>query len=318
MHRHRSSEKEHHLELSIEQKDEIFPVAHALASHVRLDIIEALSHRNLNVNELATALEIPLSTAALNVRVLEEAGIIQTHHQPGIRGAMKLCIRKLDSLQIELLATGKRNENTVSMQMPVGGYSLCEVHPGCGLAGTHGSIGVDDEAQTFYHPDRHQAQLLWFSKGYVEYHFGAPKLEAMPLSVEVAFEACSEAPHDENHWRSDISLWVNGAEVGTWACPGDFGGRRGLLNPPWWPDQSTQFGQLKIWRITVEGSTLDGIPVSGVTLQDLALEASPYIAVRIGVKPDAAYAGGVNLFGEEFGDYPQAIVLSVTQRTEPA
>lgn len=318
MHLPMGSERESNLDLSLEQKDAIFPIAHALASPVRLDIIEAISQRNMNVNELATSLDIPLSTAALNVRVLEEAGIILTHHQPGIRGAMKLCSRKLDRLQISLSATGKRAENAISMQMPVGGYSLCAIQPGCGLAGTHGAIGMDDDPRTFYHPDRHRAQLLWFHAGYVEYHFAAPAADRVPLALEVVFEACSEAPEYDNHLRSDITLWINGVDLGTWICPGDFGGRRGLLNPAWWPDSSTQFGHLKTWRITAEGATLDGMHISAATLADLALDAQPRIAVRIGIKPDAAHAGGMNLFGEDFGDYPQAIVMNITYRAGDA
>jgi predicted transcriptional regulator len=31
--------------------------------------------------------------------------------------------------------------------------------------------------------------------------------------------------------------------------------------------------------------------------------------VRIGVKADARYVGGLNIFGRHFGNYPQDIVL---------
>ena len=36
-----------------------------------------------------------------------------------------------------------------------------------------------------------------------------------------------------------------------------------------------------------------------------------YITVRIGNKPDAVYIGGFNLFGKNFGDYNQDIVLNI-------
>ena len=47
------------------------------------------------------------------------------------------------------------------------------------------------------------------------------------------------------------------------------------------------------------------------TLADLRLDACDYISLRIGVDADAAHVGGVNLFGEKFGDYAQGIVMRV-------
>ncbi|MEI3204121.1 MAG: hypothetical protein V8S73_05705 [Lachnospiraceae bacterium] len=36
-------------------------------------------------------------------------------------------------------------------------------------------------------------------------------------------EICSEAPGYKEDWKSDLTLWVNDVEVGTWTCPGDLG-----------------------------------------------------------------------------------------------
>ena len=41
------------------------------------------------------------------------------------------------------------------------------------------------------------------------------------------------------------------------------------------------------------------------------LEEQEYISVRIGVKEDAVHKGGMNLFGNGFGDYPQDIVMKM-------
>ena len=56
---------------------------------------------------------------------------------------------------------------------------------------------------------------------------------------------------------------------------------------------------------------MDGIYLSGVTCEDLKLMDSPFISVRIGVKPDARHVGGINLFGRKFGNYEQDIVLRI-------
>jgi predicted transcriptional regulator len=56
---------------------------------------------------------------------------------------------------------------------------------------------------------------------------------------------------------------------------------------------------------------LDGEEISSVTLSDLYLPTQDYISLRIGVSADSAHVGGLNLFGEKFGDYAQGIVMRV-------
>ncbi|OYO59726.1 ArsR family transcriptional regulator, partial [Lachnotalea glycerini] len=76
--------------------------ARALASEVRIDILKLLCKESLKVNEIAERLDIPASTAALNVKVLEEAGLIRCDLQPGIRGSMKVCYKQSEELNITL------------------------------------------------------------------------------------------------------------------------------------------------------------------------------------------------------------------------
>ncbi len=110
-------------------------------------------------------------------------------------------------------------------------------------------------------------------------------------------------------WPSDITVWVNGCEVGTWTSPGDFGGTRGFLTPDWWELRDSQFGVLKTWQITDTGSYIDGGKAGPVTLEDLHIENTPYISVKVGIRPDAPNQGGLNIFGRGFGNYPADIVM---------
>jgi predicted transcriptional regulator len=110
-------------------------------------------------------------------------------------------------------------------------------------------------------------------------------------------------------WPSDITMWINDIEIGTWTSPADFGGRRGVLTPEWWETRNTQYGQLKVWQVNGEGSLVDGVRVSPIRLEDLKIREHSYISVRIGVKSEATNLGGVNIFGSHFGNYPQDIVL---------
>ena len=54
-----------------------------------------------------------------------------------------------------------------------------------------------------------------------------------------------------------------------------------------------------------------------LTLEQLQLLNRPYISVRIAVKEDAPHQGGINLFGEHFGDHKQAIVLRLDCMNHP-
>lgn len=98
-------------------------------------------------------------------------------------------------------------------------------------------------------------------------------------------------------------------EVGSWTSPADFGGERGVLTPQWWEEWNSQYGLLKVWQVNREGGFVDGITCSDVCLDDLGIMNGPFIPVRIGVKPDAHHAGGINIFGRHFGNYPQDLVL---------
>lgn len=133
--------------------------------------------------------------------------------------------------------------------------------------------------------------------------------DALIERLELSCEICSEAPLHHADWPSDITVAINGVEIGTWTSPGDFGGERGALTPQWWAGGNTQFGLLKVWKVSQQGSEIDGMHLSNVRVGDLGLSASSSIVVRISVKEHATHVGGVNLFGRQFGNYPQDIVL---------
>jgi predicted transcriptional regulator len=292
-----------------------YKVLKALASQPRLRILELLSSHVHNVSEIAEALEMPLSTANLHVGILEEAGLLIAEHKPASRGSQKLCARAFDTITLELPHGHLDNQAVLELSMPVGGYVDAQVTPTCGLASETGIIGLFDDPASFYEPERVHAQLLWFHHGYVEYRFPnrlPPKAELD--SLHLSLELCSEAPLHHPNWPSDVTVWINGVEIGTWTSPGDFGGQRGTLTPSWWEDHNSQYGLLKVWQVNHEGSLVDGLRISDVRLKDLAVTSGKFIAVRIGVKEDALHVGGLNLFGRHFGNYPQDIVLRLRYR----
>lgn len=302
-----------HIDLSLSDLERLCPVAKALSSPQRAKMIALLGTRPMNVNELADALSMPVSTAALNVRQLEDAGLISTEIQPGIRGAMKLCSRRIDSLSMLLTPEVMDGMNAFTFKMPIGSYSSADgIIPECGIVSDHAWIGENNMPRAFYHPDRFQAQMLWFRCGELEYRFSLGEIDPLQIAwLEISMEISSNAPMYRSEFKSDIFLSVNGVTVGTWTSPGDYGGRRGRLNPSWWSDTSSQFGLLKTWRTDASRSLLDGEPLSGVCLADLRLPEKDYISLRIGVRENSTHVGGLNLFGEKFGDFAQGIVMRI-------
>ena len=78
---------------------------------------------------------------------------------------------------------------------------------------------------------------------------------------------------------------------------------------------NSQYGLLKVWRITDQGAFVDGTQISDVTLKALNIDANKYMAVRIGVRENAANVGGINIFGKRFGNYPQDILMRLRFRS---
>ena len=299
-------------ELDMDDEEAVCNVGKALSSPTRIVILKLLYTESLNVGEIADKLQIPASSAALHVKILENANLINTEVQPGNRGTMKLCSRKKDIVTLYLSGGSGNVSDVVSVNMPIGYYTDCEITPTCGIAGVNGVIGNEDRRESFYLPERVEAQILWSSGGYVEYKFpNTLPSKAVPKKVFVTMEICSEAPNYREDWKSEITMWMNGIDCGVFLSPGDFGARKGKITPKEWASGNTQYGMLTTWEVQENGSFVNGTKMGNHIVEDLKLEDKEFITVRIGNKKDAEYVGGFNIFGEKFGDHPQNIVLSI-------
>ena len=303
------------IELVFSEKEQISKVAKALSSNVRLEILDILREKPLNISEISEKMGIPISSTALHIRVLEDSGIVITQSMPGLRGSQRVCGLKINQVTMTLLNQQENfpKDNIYTETMPIGNYFDCKITAPCGIASENTFLSSEDSVYGFYSPEKHTAQILWFTQGYLEYRF--PNIQMQKLkhikSLEFSMEICSEAPGYNNSWKSDITFWINGKEIGFFTSPGDYGGRKGKQTPQWWDNNMTQFGVLKSLSITEEGTFLDGEFFSPLTLSDFSLRDNPYISFKLGVKEDAHYVGGLNLFGEKFGDYAQNILMKI-------
>jgi predicted transcriptional regulator len=93
-----------------------------------------------------------------------------------------------------------------------------------------------------------------------------------------------------------------------WTSPGDFGEKRGKYNPAWWPNDINQYGLLKHLTVSRYGTWMDGLSISDTTLEQVNIRAKQW-TLRIAVDRNSRNVGGLTLFGKEFGNYRQDIVL---------
>jgi predicted transcriptional regulator len=293
--------------------EEAAPIVHALNVPLRRKILLLLAAAPLNVNAIAERLAIPQSTCATSIQILEAAGLVRSEQLPAVKGAQKVCRAAYEEIVITVGREGvAEDEHLIETEMPIGLFTDFSVSPPCGLLSTESIIGFYDQTSSFMDPRRATAALIWFTRGYLVYRFPRNYSSWKKVSaISVTMELCSEFPGYRNDWPSDITLSINGLEIGTWTSPGDMGGIRGRFTPSWWDLRNSQFGYLKSWRISRDGSYIDGVRVSDTKLEDLHIESADSFLVKIGVDDGAENLGGINIFGRGFGNYEQDLVFRV-------
>lgn len=288
-------------------------VIKALSAPGRLQLLKLLCSKGpMNVNDMARALALPQSTVATGIQILEEVGLVESRLAKGRKGNQKICSAVYDEILISFEDKSvNKADDVIEVEMPVGLYTSCDIHAPCGLCSSDSVIGLLDVPDYFLDPQRMQAGLVWFGRGFVEYKFpnNAKVLNKDVRAIEFSMELSSEVPGTNPDWPSDITLWVNGMPVGTWTSPGDYGDKRGAHTPGWWKLEGSQYGKLKTWRISTRGTFIDGVSTSNVTVGDLALAQHSSIRLRVGIAENASHTGGVNIFGRGFGNYGRDIVM---------
>ena len=296
--------------------EESHEVLRAFASLARVKVLKLLHAKGpMNVNDIAAALGLPQSTVSSNIQILEDAALIRTETRRARKGNQKICHTSFDQVLVMFKEDAPAaSANSIEVAMPLGLYTSCEVSAPCGLCSTEGIIGLLDVPNTFLDPERMRAGLIWFTRGFVEYQFpNNAKLANRTLdSLEFSLELSSEVPGTAADWPSDITVSINGVDIGTWTSPGDFGDKRGVYTPVWWKLKGSQYGMLKAVRVTADGTYVDGVKISPVSLKDIDLDQHRSIRFRIGVRDDARHPGGINIFGRGFGNYDQDIVMRIT------
>lgn len=287
------------------------PVFKALNSEVRVEILELLLERKSpNIKDMANALGITNAALTAHIKQLEECGLITVVANNGKHGMQKNCYLSDDKILIEL-SHNEPNETSYAVDLNVGYYTNYQVFPTCGLASSQALIGEVDDPRFFDDPKRVEADIIWFTKGFVEYRIPNYLKPMQKIrEIQISMELASEAPGFCEYWPSDIYMYLNGIELGFWVSPGDFGEKRGIYNPYWWPDWN-QHGVLKLLSIGDTGTFIDGRKLSGVKLSDLNLDYKSDLVFRLAVPDKARNIGGLTIYGNNFGNYNQGIKVHI-------
>lgn len=299
--------------LYIKNLEDGIPVFKALSSKTRVDIVNLLlKNHEMNMTDLANALKITNGALTSHIKDLQNAGIVSVYSGKEGHGNQKTCRMDLDKILVDVAQDPEGGRHVYSADIPIGQYVDYKAFPTCGLSTAKELVGPVDEPRVFAYPDRTQAQILWFTKGYVEYII--PNLlpaDAYVSRIYLSFEISSEAPGINNDWPSDITFSFNETKVGTWTSPGDYGDVRGLFTPDWWFDNWNQYGLLKVLEINRDGTFIDGLKISDVSITQFDLNDHSQMRFRFEVPEDAIHVGGLTLFGRQFGNYSQDINVRV-------
>jgi len=246
-----------------------------------------------------------------HIRKLEQAQLIKTEKGSGQDWKKKYLSLKTDFININFPAKVFPQMNLTSQSVKIGHFTDFEAKPSCGMATKDRLIGALDDPKSFLDQDRVDASIIWLNNGFLEYKIPNPlktgeKIELLEISMEIA----SEFPISNNYWPSDLSFYLNNHCIGKYTIPGNFSDVRGSLTPKWWIDEFSQYGLLKHLRINRYDTSLDGEKLTDHNLNEIDLDHSDFFTFKIAAPATAENAGGLTIFGDRWGNYPQDLLFN--------
>ena len=251
----------------ISKFEEELEVFSALGSEVRVSILNLLiKNGRMSMNDLAQALDLSNGALTPHIRKLEGCGLIRVNTDISRHGNLKICEPHLEKI-LFVFSGNQQQHNEFRSHLRVGQYSSCSVYPTCGLSSADSLIGDVDDPRYFTHWKHYEADILWFTKGYVEYMIPCviPRHSRIE-QISVSMELSSEAPGSNPHWPSDLHFYLNGTLLGVWTSPGDFADVPGLFTPEWWFPNWNQYGLITTLEILSDGTVIDDLKMSPFTI----------------------------------------------------
>lgn len=294
-----------------EDFDKFSLICGALSDKKRLHILRHLQKPpyKFSIRELAREFNMPISTIVHHLEVLEKAHLINMRYRNDSKKECKFIQRNSMNVYLSVYKPIKQihtSQMTDTQIMPIGNYVDF-------VGDVLYFVANKQNYKNTFSPERIKANLLFTPQGIIEYYFDNDVVKTKNVTeLSFSLEICSEFPFYDNTHKSDVTFWINGIELTTYRCDGDYGDRRGNLNPDWWPSINSQYGKLVNVSVNEIGVFFNGSLCNDhVTIQNLKLADDKKISLKFGNKNTAEFPGGFNLFGKEFGDFPQDIIFQL-------
>lgn len=283
--------------------DDILKICNALGSKTRLDIINQISKKpNINLNELAEKLKLTNGALTSHIKMLSDLDIVNVNVISAKRGAQKLCSLNNSLFLINLIENQNLN-NSYKENIPIGLIDNFYTTNNCGLVSQHNIIGEINEVKYFSSTNRLNANLIWFSDGFLEYSI--PNLinnNQNITQIQISFEL-STAINSKNN-TSKLQVKLNDILICNFDIDKSQDIGKGLYSPEWWHCQS--FGKLFVIKINSNGTFLNNIKISNVIISDINIKPNEKIKLNI-----ISDNNGISIFGSNFGNYNQDIEVKV-------
>lgn len=298
---------------SAEDSEQIRALGAALSSPIRLQLLHYLREGPKSLYCLQQLTGLSATSIAMHVKKLEAAKLARLEYSPSKKGFSQLVFLCLGKIEIFGDSTAPAPQKSLTVSMPVGLFTEAESYASYFRITTNNSDDLSYEQIPIFSPKRENAGMIYTDGGKVSYTFDKEIFKNKKISqIVLSLEICSECPYYSNTWKSDITFSINGKELCTYTCPGDFGDRPGKLSPSFWTSiVTTQYGQLVHLSVNETGTFFNQEPCAPINLQNFKIDGSENLVFSIETKKDAKFFGGFNIFGKNFGDYPQDIELTV-------
>ena len=147
------------------EREKICAVGRALSVPDRVRILNLLTARSMNLNEISKVLDIPVSSVSNHINALQDAELVLVSYQPSAKGHVKLCSEMVCMVQIKR-ATPKTSDNDAyCMEMPVGMYTDCDIKAPCGMASAEKQLLRPTRRSTSFCPSAKMPSWCGFRTG---------------------------------------------------------------------------------------------------------------------------------------------------------
>ena len=93
------------MSLTIEENN-VQKVGKALSSKTRLTILKLTSEKAMDVSRIVELIGQTEANVSAQVKILEKAGLMNSHYEPGVHGVRKICEPACNNLIIQVIPGG--------------------------------------------------------------------------------------------------------------------------------------------------------------------------------------------------------------------